>query len=98
MGTNNMVTDAATMAMRFKWRPPPGSACKQGEAESVAIYVAANTFFGRAVSLVGQDDGCTLLLPTYSRDTLRLSVTDTSAFFLWLTSWTGQKFSTVQFH
>jgi H+-transporting ATPase len=33
-----------------------GSTCKQGEAEGVVISTAANTFFGRAVSIVGHDD------------------------------------------
>ena len=33
-----------------------GSTCKQGEAEAVVISTGPNTFFGRAASLVGQDD------------------------------------------
>lgn len=33
-----------------------GSTCKQGEAEAVVISTGANTFFGRAASLVGADD------------------------------------------
>jgi len=36
-----------------------GSTCKQGEAEGVVISTGANTFFGRAASLVGQDDETT---------------------------------------
>ncbi|KAF8812585.1 plasma membrane H+-transporting ATPase [Phlegmacium glaucopus] len=36
-----------------------GSTCKQGEAEGVVIATGANTFFGRAASLVGQDDDTT---------------------------------------
>ncbi|KAF8631761.1 hypothetical protein AX15_002200 [Amanita polypyramis BW_CC] len=36
-----------------------GSTCKQGEAEAVVISTGANTFFGRAASLVGQDDDTT---------------------------------------
>lgn len=36
-----------------------GSTCKQGEAEAVVISTGANTFFGRAASLVGQDDDST---------------------------------------
>ncbi|TRM63452.1 hypothetical protein BD626DRAFT_583395 [Schizophyllum amplum] len=36
-----------------------GSTCKQGEAEGVVISTGANTFFGRAASLVGQDDDTT---------------------------------------
>lgn len=36
-----------------------GSTCKQGEAEGVVISTGANTFFGRAASLVGQDDDST---------------------------------------
>ncbi|KAF8546022.1 hypothetical protein OG21DRAFT_1491664 [Imleria badia] len=36
-----------------------GSMCKQGEAEGVVISTGANTFFGRAASLVGQDDDTT---------------------------------------
>jgi H+-transporting ATPase len=36
-----------------------GSTCKQGEAEGVVISTGANTFFGRAASLVGQDDNTT---------------------------------------
>ncbi|KAE9386307.1 hypothetical protein BT96DRAFT_949203 [Gymnopus androsaceus JB14] len=36
-----------------------GSICKQGEAEGVVISTGANTFFGRAASLVGQDDDTT---------------------------------------
>ncbi|KAJ3565529.1 hypothetical protein NP233_g7572 [Leucocoprinus birnbaumii] len=36
-----------------------GSICKQGEAEGVVIATGANTFFGRAASLVGQDDDTT---------------------------------------
>ncbi|KZT07000.1 plasma-membrane proton-e [Laetiporus sulphureus 93-53] len=36
-----------------------GSTCKQGEAEGVVIATGANTFFGRAASLVGQDDDST---------------------------------------
>ncbi|KAL4072442.1 hypothetical protein V8B97DRAFT_2006860 [Scleroderma yunnanense] len=36
-----------------------GSTCKQGEAEGVVICTGANTFFGRAASLVGQDDDST---------------------------------------
>ena len=38
---------------------PSGSTCKQGEAEGVVISTGANTFFGRAASLVGQDDDTT---------------------------------------
>jgi hypothetical protein len=34
--------------------PHSGSTCKQGEAEGVVISTGANTFFGRAASLVGQ--------------------------------------------
>lgn len=33
-----------------------GSTCKQGEAEAIVISTGANTFFGRAAALVGQDD------------------------------------------
>jgi H+-transporting ATPase len=36
-----------------------GSTCKQGEAEAIVISTGANTFFGRAASLVGQDDDTT---------------------------------------
>ncbi|KAF9530202.1 plasma membrane H(+)-ATPase 1 [Crepidotus variabilis] len=36
-----------------------GSTCKQGEAEGVAIATGRNTFFGRAASLVGEDDDST---------------------------------------
>jgi H+-transporting ATPase len=36
-----------------------GSTCKQGEADGVVISTGANTFFGRAASLVGQDDDTT---------------------------------------
>ncbi|KAF5356792.1 hypothetical protein D9756_006760 [Leucocoprinus leucothites] len=36
-----------------------GSICKQGEAEGVVIATGPNTFFGRAASLVGQDDDTT---------------------------------------
>jgi H+-transporting ATPase len=36
-----------------------GSTCKQGEAEGVVISTGVNTFFGRAASLVGQDDDTT---------------------------------------
>jgi len=36
-----------------------GSTCKQGEAEGVVISTGANTFFGRAASLVGNDDDTT---------------------------------------
>ncbi|GJJ15038.1 hypothetical protein Clacol_009312 [Clathrus columnatus] len=36
-----------------------GSTCKQGEAEGVVIATGPNTFFGRAASLVGQDDDTT---------------------------------------
>ncbi|EKM75359.1 hypothetical protein AGABI1DRAFT_116467 [Agaricus bisporus var. burnettii JB137-S8] len=36
-----------------------GSTCKQGEAEGVVIATGSNTFFGRAASLVGQDDDTT---------------------------------------
>ncbi|CAE6358520.1 unnamed protein product, partial [Rhizoctonia solani] len=36
-----------------------GSTCKQGEAEGVVISAGGNTFFGRAASLVGQDDDTT---------------------------------------
>jgi H+-transporting ATPase len=36
-----------------------GSTCKQGEAEGVVISTGANTFFGRAASLVGHDDDTT---------------------------------------
>lgn len=32
------------------------SICKQGEAEGIVIATGANTFFGRAATLVGQDD------------------------------------------
>lgn len=33
-----------------------GSTCKQGEAEGVVISTGPNTFFGRAATLVGQDN------------------------------------------
>ncbi|KAF6744159.1 hypothetical protein DFP72DRAFT_1035953 [Ephemerocybe angulata] len=36
-----------------------GSTCKQGEAEGIVISTGPNTFFGRAASLVGQDDETT---------------------------------------
>ena len=36
-----------------------GSTCKQGEAEGVVIATGTKTFFGRAASLVGQDDDTT---------------------------------------
>ena len=36
-----------------------GSLCKQGEAECVVIGTGANTFFGRAATLVGADDDST---------------------------------------
>jgi len=36
-----------------------GSTCKQGEAEGIVISTGVNTFFGRAASLVGQDDDTT---------------------------------------
>jgi len=36
-----------------------GSTCKQGEAEGVVISTGANTFFGRAATLVGSDDDTT---------------------------------------
>ncbi|KAG8850678.1 plasma membrane H+-ATPase [Tulasnella sp. 330] len=36
-----------------------GSTCKAGEAEGVVIATGANTFFGRAASLVGQGDDST---------------------------------------
>ncbi|KAJ7032404.1 E1-E2 ATPase-domain-containing protein [Mycena alexandri] len=36
-----------------------GSTCEQGEAEGVVISTGVNTFFGRAASLVGQDDDTT---------------------------------------
>ena len=36
-----------------------GSTCKQGEAECVVIGTGANTFFGRAATLVGADDDST---------------------------------------
>lgn len=36
-----------------------GSTCKQGEAEAIVISTGANTFFGRAAALVGQDDDST---------------------------------------
>lgn len=36
-----------------------GSTCKAGEAEGVVISTGPNTFFGRAASLVGQDDDTT---------------------------------------
>ncbi|KAF8997072.1 plasma membrane H+-transporting ATPase [Cyathus striatus] len=36
-----------------------GSICKEGEAEGVVISTGANTFFGRAASLVGQEDDTT---------------------------------------
>ncbi|KAF8269467.1 plasma-membrane proton-e [Lactarius quietus] len=36
-----------------------GSTCKQGEAEGVVISTGVNTFFGRAASLVGQEDDTT---------------------------------------
>ncbi|KDQ07298.1 hypothetical protein BOTBODRAFT_38916 [Botryobasidium botryosum FD-172 SS1] len=36
-----------------------GSTCKQGEAEGVVISTGPNTFFGRAATLVGQDDDST---------------------------------------
>ncbi|GAA98439.1 uncharacterized protein L969DRAFT_48289 [Mixia osmundae IAM 14324] len=36
-----------------------GSTCKQGEAEAVVISTGSNTFFGRAATLVGQDDDST---------------------------------------
>jgi len=35
------------------------SICKQGEAEGVVIATGANTFFGRAATLVGQDNDST---------------------------------------
>jgi H+-transporting ATPase len=35
------------------------STCKQGEFEAVVISTGANTFFGRAAALVGQDDDST---------------------------------------
>lgn len=35
------------------------STCKQGEAEGIVIATGANTFFGRAATLVGQDDDST---------------------------------------
>ncbi|KAJ6536698.1 hypothetical protein DFH09DRAFT_1249792 [Mycena vulgaris] len=36
-----------------------GSTCKQGEAEGIVISTGANTFFGRATSLVGLEDDST---------------------------------------
>jgi H+-transporting ATPase len=36
-----------------------GSTCKQGEAEGIVISTGANTFFGRAAALVGQEDDST---------------------------------------
>ncbi|TFY74816.1 hypothetical protein EWM64_g9196 [Hericium alpestre] len=36
-----------------------GFTCKQGEAEGVVISTGSNTLFGRAASLVGQDDDTT---------------------------------------
>ncbi|ORY31818.1 plasma membrane H+ ATPase [Naematelia encephala] len=33
-----------------------GSTCKQGEAEAIVISTGPNTFFGRAATLVGQDN------------------------------------------
>ncbi|KAG8900418.1 plasma membrane H+-ATPase [Tulasnella sp. 403] len=36
-----------------------GSTCKAGEAEGVVISTGPNTFFGRAASLVGQEDDST---------------------------------------
>lgn len=36
-----------------------GSVCKSGEAEGVVIATGANTFFGRAATLVGADDDTT---------------------------------------
>jgi len=47
---------ANRLALNFVNR---GSTCKQGEAEGVVISTGANTFFGRAASLVGQDDDTT---------------------------------------
>ncbi|KAL7416405.1 plasma membrane H+ ATPase [Mrakia frigida] len=36
-----------------------GSTCKQGEAEGIVISTGANTFFGRAATLVGEDNDST---------------------------------------
>ena len=36
-----------------------GSICKQGEAEGIAIATGANTFFGRAATLVGAENNLT---------------------------------------
>jgi H+-transporting ATPase len=47
---------AQRLALKYIFR---GSTCKQGEAEGVVISTGANTFFGRAASLVGQDDDTT---------------------------------------
>ena len=41
------------------WAWLSGSTCKQGEAEGIVIATGPNTFFGRAASLVGQDDDST---------------------------------------
>jgi len=43
----------------FSLQPHSGSTCKQGEAEGVVISTGVNTFFGRAASLVGQEDDTT---------------------------------------
>jgi H+-transporting ATPase len=36
-----------------------GSTCKHGEAEAIIISTGANTFFGRAATLVGADNDST---------------------------------------
>lgn len=36
-----------------------GSTCKQGEAEGIVISTGPNTFFGRAATLVGEDNDST---------------------------------------
>jgi len=36
-----------------------GSTCKMGEAEGIVISTGANTFFGRAATLVGEDNDST---------------------------------------
>ena len=43
----------------FSHQLDSGSTCKQGEAEGVVISTGVNTFFGRAASLVGQEDDTT---------------------------------------
>ena len=39
--------------------PRSGSILKQGEAEGAVVATGANTFFNRAISLVGQDNDTT---------------------------------------